>query len=280
MVKVSVLMPVYKTNELYLRQAIESILVQDFNDFEFLIADDCPDESVKDIVLSYQDKRIKYFDFGVHLGLSGIRNKLVSLAEGQYLAIMDHDDISLPKRFSEEVAYLDAHPEVGVVGTQYKRFPKGRNSHFPISDEEIKRYLVQGCAILHPSSMVRADILPKDPYDSSYTPAEDYNMWCHLINKTQFHNIPKVLHLYRWHSNNTTRIYQDKRAQAIQKINQYMKENHPDLVKQVTRQGKYIVRMKLFGLIPLGKFIQQGNQVNKLFDYLPFISVKTKFKEM
>ena len=60
MTKVSVLMPVYKTNEQYLREAIESILNQTFTDFEFLILDDCPDDTRERIVKSYKDKRIKY----------------------------------------------------------------------------------------------------------------------------------------------------------------------------------------------------------------------------
>lgn len=61
MPKVSVLMPVYKTSEKYLREAIESILSQTFEDFEFLILDDCPEDDREEIVRSYKDKRIKYY---------------------------------------------------------------------------------------------------------------------------------------------------------------------------------------------------------------------------
>ena len=81
--KVSVLMAAYKTPEQYLREAIESILNQTFTDFEFLILDDCPTESVEDIVKSYDDKRIKYFKNPQNLGISQTRNKLIDLAKGQ-----------------------------------------------------------------------------------------------------------------------------------------------------------------------------------------------------
>nr|WP_086306619.1 glycosyltransferase [Campylobacter sp. P0111] len=61
MPKVSVLMPIYRTNKEHLQEAIESILSQTFKDFEFLILDDCPDDDRQDIIKLYKDERIKYF---------------------------------------------------------------------------------------------------------------------------------------------------------------------------------------------------------------------------
>ena len=110
MVKVSVLMPVYKTNEAYLREAIESILKQIFTDFEFLIVDDCPSDTREAIVKSYNDSRIVYSINPQNFGIAGVRNKLIDMAQGEYLAIMDHDDVSLPERFQKQVEILDAHP--------------------------------------------------------------------------------------------------------------------------------------------------------------------------
>lgn len=104
MPKVSVLMPVYKTQEEHLRQAIESVLNQTYADFEFLILDDCPDDTREDIVKSYQDKRIKYSQNEKNLGITPSRNKLIDMAQGEYLAVFDHDDISLPERFAKQVA--------------------------------------------------------------------------------------------------------------------------------------------------------------------------------
>ena len=120
MPKVSVLMPLYKTNECFLREAIESILNQTFTDFEFLILDDCPEDSRERIVQSYKDKRIKYSKNEHNLGITPTRNKLIDMAKGEYLAIFDHDDISLPTRLEKEVKYLDENPDVGVVGTKVK----------------------------------------------------------------------------------------------------------------------------------------------------------------
>ena len=128
MPKVSVLMPIYKTNEVYLRAAIESILSQTFTDFEFLILDDCPDESREKIIASYSDERIKYTKNSCNLGISASRNKLIDMAQGEYLAVFDHDDISLPERFAKEVAYLDANPQCGVRMSNMGTFQQAKTA--------------------------------------------------------------------------------------------------------------------------------------------------------
>ena len=107
MPKVSVLFPVYNTNETFLRAAIESVLAQTFTDFEFIIVNDASsDPNVEKTVKSYTDERIRYYANEHNLGISLTRNKLLDLAVGEYLAIMDHDDVSLPTRFEKQVDFV------------------------------------------------------------------------------------------------------------------------------------------------------------------------------
>ena len=162
MPKVSVLMPVYKTNEKHLRDAIESILNQTFTDFEFLILDDCPDDSREEIVKSYKDKRIKYSKNAKNLGITPSRNKLIEMSKGEYLAVMDHDDISLPTRFEKQVKYLDENKDIGVVGSHVKFMVKNKLRKRPVDDADIKLSLMGGCAITHPASMIRKSVLIKN----------------------------------------------------------------------------------------------------------------------
>ena len=116
MPKISVLMPVYKTPEPFLREAVESILNQTAENFEFLILDDCPeDRAAEAVIASYDDARIKYFRNERNLGIAGSRNRLMEMATGDYLAVTDHDDVSLPQRLEKEASYLDAHRECGGV---------------------------------------------------------------------------------------------------------------------------------------------------------------------
>ena len=105
MPRVSVLLPVYNTRPEHLREAIDSILAQTFADFELLILNDCSTNAdVEEVVKSYTDPRIVYAVNERNLGISPSRNRLLDMAQGEYLAVMDHDDISLPERFEKQVA--------------------------------------------------------------------------------------------------------------------------------------------------------------------------------
>ena len=230
--KVSVLMPVYKTPEQYLREAIESILNQTFIDFEFLILDDYPDEPVEKIVKSYHDKRIKYAKNRKNLGIAESRNKLVDMSRGEYLAIMDHDDIALSERLAKEVSFLDSHPKIGVVGTWYERFPNTKIKKRYIINSQIERDLMYNCSILHPSAMIRKSVLFENNirYEAEFSPAEDYTLWVRLIGKTKFANIPEVLQKYRDYANNTSKIQSAKMKVSRKKVHQLAERLHPKLM--------------------------------------------------
>lgn len=275
---VSVLMPVYRTKPEYLRATVQSILDQTFKDFEFLILDDCPTDTREDLVKSFKDKRIKYIQNKENMGITPSRNKLVQMATGKYLAVMDHDDISLPKRFEKQVAFLEKHPDVGVVGCQYQMVPNGRKSRLPTTNEDIQIGLMQDCMILHPSSMIRASVLKKDPYKAEFSPSEDYALWCDLIGKTKFYNLPETLFHYHLHEANTSKTQSQKMQDTAEKIRKTVRKNHPELWQKFCQSAPHVVRIKLFGFVPLGKFLQSGNQRKGILKYLPFITTKIKYK--
>ena len=117
--KVAVLMSVYN-GEKYLREAINSILSQTFNDFEFLIINDGSTDGTADILKSYTDSRIKIINNEKNIGLTKSLNKGLKIAKGEYIARQDADDISMPERLKEEVAFLEIHKDYAVVGTFVK----------------------------------------------------------------------------------------------------------------------------------------------------------------
>lgn len=223
MPKVSVCLSVYKTKPEYLKECISSILNQTFKDFEFLIADDCPeDKTCEDIIKSYADERIIYMRNAQNLGISGSRNSLLNMARGEYIAVMDHDDISLPERLREEAAYLDDHPECGVVSCWYERFPDIKIKKKPQNSRQIEKALKNSCPMLHPAAMIRKSVLEENhlQYETEYTPAEDYALWCRLCGKTKFHNIQKVLFRYRDHQNNASKTHKEQMQRATLKVRQ------------------------------------------------------------
>ena len=114
MVKVSVLVPFFNS-EAQLKSSIDSTLNQTFTDFELILLNDGSTDGSEDVVKSYNDTRIRYYKNEKNLGLSRSRNRLLELARGEYLAIMDNDDFSMPERFAKQVAYLDKNSDVGCM---------------------------------------------------------------------------------------------------------------------------------------------------------------------
>lgn len=254
MTKISVLMPVYNTPENYLREAVESILAQTCADFEFLILNDAStDDNVEKVINSYDDKRIRYWQNDRNLGISLSRNKLIGLSRGEYLAVFDHDDVSLPERLEKQAAFLDAHPEVGVVGCWYRILgTENKVSRFPAEDAEIKEIMVNSCCICHPASMIRRSVLVEHNigYESDYTPAEDYALWCRLLSKTRFANLPEVLFAYRNHEGNTSHLQRKMRDASI-RIQNFVRRDNPELWAAAEAKMQETVKIRLFGLLPL-----------------------------
>lgn len=247
MPRVSVVLPVYNSKEEYLRECIDSILNQTFTDFELLIQNDAStDEQVERTVLSYDDKRIKYQRNEHNLGISGTRNALLERAAGQYIAVMDHDDVSMPTRFEKQVAFLDSHPETGVVGTWYETFPKVKLKKKPTQSGEIKAALFYSCPILHPSAMMRRSI--GIFYDARYTPSEDLALYCDLIEKTEFSNLPEVLFRYRGHEGNASKSQHGKMLSATKELRVALRKKFPQLYRRSIADRIKNKLMKLIGM--------------------------------
>ena len=161
MPRVSVLTPIYNTNPLHLREMIESILNQTFTDFEFLILNDSPEnKEIEKIVKSYKDKRIKYFKNDKNMGITPSRNKLIDMACGEYIAVFDHDDISVPTRLEQQVDFLDKNPHVGVVSGFMQNFGDINTvRRVPEYDMDIKVAMTENCSVWHTAAMIRKSVL-------------------------------------------------------------------------------------------------------------------------
>jgi glycosyltransferase involved in cell wall biosynthesis len=201
--KVTVLMPVYN-GEKYLRAAIDSILTQTFRDFEFLIIDDGSQDNSEDIVRSYKDNRIALAKNEKNMGLEATLNRGILLANGEYIARMDCDDVSLPHRLEKQVAFMDSHPEVAVCGAQATVF--GRRSGLfdnPLEHEAIRCRLLFESVLAHPTVMLRRVFLVDNHlfYDDSkkYKTAEDYELWVRVSQIGRLANVDDILLQRRVH---------------------------------------------------------------------------------
>ncbi len=280
MPKVSVLMPVYNTNEKYLLESIESILSQTYKNFELIILDDnSTDKNLEKIIKSYQDDRILYVRNEQNLGISLSRNKLLDLATGEYLAVMDHDDISLKDRFVKQVEFLDSNPNVGVVGCYVNYMQKNKKITYPVNNKEIQEALFFGCCICHPASMIRKSVLVDNnlKYESEFSPSEDYALWCKLIGKTEFYNIPEVLFHYRDHAENTTSKRLDRMIYTSDAVRNLVRKQHSNIWEILSQEAIVSLRIKLFGLIPFLKIVKQKDEIKYfLFYYVLIFHVQIK----
>ena len=115
--KISVIMPAYNA-ALYIREAIESVLNQSFQNFEFIIINDGSTDETLNIIQSFNDSRIVLINNSKNLGIIKTRNIGLQLAKGEYIAKMDADDVSLPMIFEIQNAYLDDNSEVAVISSK------------------------------------------------------------------------------------------------------------------------------------------------------------------
>ncbi len=205
---VSIVLPVYN-GENYLAQAIQSLLNQSFTDFELIVINDCSTDATEEVIHSFADPRIVYAKNERNMHLIPTLNKGLSLAKGKYIARMDHDDIALPNRLKKQVEFLEAHPEVMVLGTLIERFSDEGHSFqpkLPIEPDDMAVSLLFFNPISHPSAMFRS--WPVKEHGLQYNPnifnAEDYALWWDMRQFGDIKNYPEVLLRYREHPSQIT----------------------------------------------------------------------------
>lgn len=203
MPKISVIMPAYNA-EKYIKEAVDSILCQTFEDFELIVINDCSKDSTKDILLSYTDPRIVYLENQKNLGVAGTLNHGLSAARGDYIARMDSDDIAIPQRLERQLAYMEANPDVVICGGNVILFTDAgqeRQGNYPAEDKQIKTALLFSSPFAHPVVMMRGSVLREHGlcYEVAFEKVEDYRLWTQLAKVGRFANLQEPLLRYRKH---------------------------------------------------------------------------------
>jgi glycosyltransferase involved in cell wall biosynthesis len=223
--EVSVVMSVYN-GERFLQEAVRSILDQTFPDFEYIIVDDGSTDQTASILGSFDDQRIRLIYNPENLGLTASLNKGIDAAQGEFIARMDADDVSLPSRLEKQVSYLRSHPDIGVVGTDKQDIDlEGRylekNWNPPTLPGYVGWRLYFGNPIIHPSVMIRKRCLENvGLYDNYKRTAQDYDLWMRLSRVTKLSNLNEVLILYRRHSRSITNIKYTEQSEMSYQIRQ------------------------------------------------------------
>ncbi len=201
---VSVLMPVYNPHPLYFRQAVESILNQTLPDWELVIVEDPSTRSAADLLNDFADPRIRHFVNPHRTSLVAQLNRCLQEARAELVACQDADDISEPDRLEKQVAFMEAHPEVTVLGTQLAVIDGNDRllgyRRYPCEHDAILAAMPRFNPIANPSVMFRRRaVLEAGGYQYAKFPkVEDYDLWCRLAKQgARFANLPDALVRYR-----------------------------------------------------------------------------------
>lgn len=198
---ISVIMPVYNGEE-FLRETIDSVLNQTYQNFEFIIVNDGSVDSTQQIIDSYNDKRIVPLNLTRNQGVSNARNRGTDLSKGEFIAFCDADDLYDPSRLQTQLDFLTGNPTVDVCGSYFIVFENDQEIliRHPITDQEIKEHFFTGNCIGQPSVMGKSGVFQKYKYDPELQASEDYDLWARMATGgVVFANVPFPLVKYRLH---------------------------------------------------------------------------------
>jgi len=244
---VSVILPVFNA-ELYLKESIDSILNQTYQNFELIIINDNSNDYSKQIILNYNDKRIHYYENLKNEGLVFTLNRGLKIAKGIFIIRMDADDVSLPFRFKKQVDFLNLNQDVDLVGSLYYTIDKNgkvlNRVKYPLKYEDIKFGLLFNSVLCHPSIMFRRKLIDLNYfiYENEYFPAEDYHLWTILIQNIKIGNINDYLILYRIHDSQISnqKIMEQSKIATNIRVN-YLLTMYPKFTKSKNALLEFIM---------------------------------------
>jgi glycosyltransferase involved in cell wall biosynthesis len=204
-VPISVVMSVFN-GEVFLGQAIESILDQSLLDFELLVIDDGSTDSTPKIISNYaqRDKRIRVVTHA-NKGRAESLNIGLGLASGRYIARMDADDVALPHRLEKQIEFMEKNPEVGVLGGAYDLI-NGNGDVVncvrpPLEDAELRSLMLRYNPMCHPTVVMKKDIaLASGGYRAALLDADDYDLFLRMAERSKLANLQESVLQYRIHA--------------------------------------------------------------------------------
>jgi cellulose synthase/poly-beta-1,6-N-acetylglucosamine synthase-like glycosyltransferase len=214
---VSVVMSVYNGAK-DLPNAVRCVLDQTFTDFEFIAIDDAsPDDNSADLLEElaqhYGDARFHVVRLPSNRGLAGALNHGLELARGRYIARQDQDDVSDPTRLAKQVAFMEANPKCGLLGTRAQIWvgdtPTQRTHDHPIDNATLQLDLMFNNPFVHSSVMMRRsalNVVGGYTTDRSRQPPEDYELWSRISRRYLVANLPERLLIYRETPNSMSRV--------------------------------------------------------------------------
>ncbi|MBV9762744.1 MAG: glycosyltransferase [Acidobacteriaceae bacterium] len=211
----SVVMSVWN-GETYLNQALESVRAQTFADFEFIVVDDGSTDGTPRLLAAHlaKDPRMVLFTHE-NRGTASALNFACSQARGKYLINLDADDVALATRFEKQMAFMEARPDIVLLGTGSRLvWADGRPIREripPADDASIRQELLLRASICHTSIAMRRDAFAATGgYRAAFKIGQDYDLFLRIADHGKLANLEEVLVLHRIHGNQKTALLFEK----------------------------------------------------------------------
>ncbi|HOW36387.1 MAG TPA: glycosyltransferase family A protein [Candidatus Omnitrophota bacterium] len=262
--KVSVIMGVYN-GERFIREAIDSVIAQTCSDWELVVVDDGSKDRIAKIVKEYQDRypdKIRYY-FQENQGAAGAKNAGIGYARGEYVAILDSDDIFMPEKLGKQVRFLDSHSNVAFLWTAgWKVGPGGKvfeRSDVPTDNQDIKARLLKENPFIHSSFMFRKSALESfGYYRDDIALVDDYELYLRGLNLYDFAALNEPLCKQRFHLESLSVTQRAQQARAAEALRGFAKDKDIRLMEEFSfnRNGR-----------TAGMFTQRSEKASNYFHW-------------
>jgi glycosyltransferase involved in cell wall biosynthesis len=203
--RVTVLITLYNKGA-YVAETVRSVLSSTFTDFELLLVDDASTDGGLEVVRGIEDPRVRILESPVNTGRAAAANRGYDHACGEYVAVLDADDLMHPERLAKQVAFMDAHPEVGVCGSWSRMMgDPSQLVRMPATDEACRAVMLFGMPVLYPAAMIRRAVLEDNRLRCDadwHLPGMDHLFMLHIGAHAAYANLQEPLLTYRMGENN------------------------------------------------------------------------------
>lgn len=240
MSKVSVIIPTFNRAR-YLCEAINSVLIQTYNDFEIIVVDDGSTDNTKELLNKYNGK-IKYI-YQQNQGMSAARNLGINMSDGEYISFLDNDDVWLPEKLKKQIDLLDSNPEIAFVssdsfvidafGSIIKTWGKGTNNYENFESLYEENFIPILTVVARKKYLLDAGL-----FDEALSVCADYDLWLRLAKKYRFKHISIPLAKYRIHGDNISKNIELRQREREKISNKYVDAKEISFLRRKIRNAK------------------------------------------
>ena len=241
--KITVIMPTYNRAR-YIAEAIRSVQSQTLREWEMIVIDDGSTDGTEKIVreIAATDPRISYFKNEKNLGIAKTRNRGVSLAKADYVAMLDSDDIwTSPDKLSKQLDAILKNKKLGIVGVSARFIDEdgkvvGKQTHFPTDDVGIRKTELYRNILMQSGLLIRKSAIEKaGGYDPGFTICDDHDLWLKIGKDWQFMILPSVDLSYRLHASGITKTKHFKTSKEEMKILFKFRKEYQGFLKGIVK---------------------------------------------